>query len=150
MLSRILVVLSISMMFSAADAAGIYKWVDEDGKVHYSQTRPPEHEAEKMRVPTRAPENTSTYKRPSLKTDKDDESDDKSDQAGGAKQQADQGLSSEEKAKICARARKVLETLNSRGRVRQKDEQGNIVYMTEEQKQQRTQAEKDKIAKYCK
>lgn len=151
MLSRILVVLSISMMFSAAGAAGIYKWVDEDGKVHYSQTRPPEHEAEKMRVPTRAPENTSTYKRPSLETDEDAESDDEnSDQAGGAKQQATQGLSSEEKAKICARARKVLETLNSRGRVRQKDEEGNIVYMTEEQKQQRTQREKDKISKYCK
>ena len=144
MLSRILIVLSISTMFSTVCSAAIYKWVDDDGKVHYSETRPPQQPAEKMHVPSRTPENTSTYKRPSLKTDKEAATADQNDS-----QQADQGMPKEEKARICARAKQALETLNSRGRVRQKDKDGNISYMSEEQKQQRIASEKDKISKYC-
>jgi len=137
-------------MFSAPCLAAIYKWVDKDGKVHYSETRPTEQQAKKMKVPTRAPENTSTYKRPSLKTDKEGDKQAKSgDQKAADKQPADDGMSSEEKAKICQRARTVLNTLTSTGRVRQKDQEGNVTYMTEEEKQQRITKEKDKISKYC-
>ena len=75
-------------MFSAPCLAAIYKWVDEDGKVHYSETRPAEQQAKKMHVPTRAPENTSTYKRPSLKTDKEGDKQAKS----GAQQADDESL----------------------------------------------------------
>jgi hypothetical protein len=135
-------------MFAAPCYAAIYKWVDEDGKVHYSETRPAEHQSKKMHVPMRTPENTSTYKRPSLKTDKDAEA---KDGAAGedTKQAADSGMSSEEKAKICDRARAVLQTLTAGDRVRQKDQEGNITYMTEEEKQKRITSEKGKISKYC-
>ena len=44
---------SILFVFTlATHAAGgptIYKWVDENGEIHYSQKLPPGHEGEKMR-----------------------------------------------------------------------------------------------------
>jgi hypothetical protein len=32
----------------SSDAAGIYKWVDENGQVHFSQTKPNQHEAHRI------------------------------------------------------------------------------------------------------
>ncbi len=150
MFTRILIILALSSTAAGVAVAGIYKWVDDDGKVHYSETRPTGQAAKKMRVPTRIPKDNSTYKRPSFKTDKNDEEKaDAKNQQDKARQQEDKGLSAEEKAKRCARARQVLETLSAGDRVRQKDAEGNISVLTEEQKQERIGREKKKINRYC-
>ena len=151
MLNRFPVVLCISIMFAANCHAAIYKWVDDEGKVHYTETRPPQYEAEKMRVPTRAPENTSTYKRPTLKTNKDAKSEDgNGEQSEASQKTAEPDIPEDQKAQMCQRARDTLQTLNSSGRVRQRDDEGNITYLSEEEKQARISREKDRISKYCK
>ena len=155
MLSRIIIILSISSLFPAICSAAIYKWEDAEGKVHYSETRPAKHQSKKMKVPTRAPENTSTYKRPSIKTDKEDDSKDNSKSKGkgkgkdGDKQQADKGMSDEEKASQCERARNAITRLNSRGRFRQQDKDGNVSYMTDEEKQKRIEREQERVNRFC-
>jgi hypothetical protein len=143
----------MSSIASGIAVAGIYKWVDEDGKVHYSEKRPSGQPAKRMRVPTKAPKNTSTYKRPSFKSKEDKDSEENANtnnRQDKAQQKADKGMSAEEKAKQCTRARQVMETLTAGDRVRQKDEEGNITYMTEEEKQERIKHEQKKINRYCK
>jgi len=61
--------LLISMSF-AAHAVIYYKSVDENGNVQYTQTRPNNTKTERIKLNVYAPDNSSTYKRPSLKSDK--------------------------------------------------------------------------------
>ena len=144
MLARILSILSISMLFPALCFATIYKWVDEEGKIHYSERKPPEASAEKMNVPSKAPTVTSTYKRPSLKTEDETGAD-----TQGDTQQKKPEMNPEEKKKACNDARKSLETINSRGRVKLRDKDGNIRYMGEDERQDRIKREQERINKYC-
>jgi glutaredoxin len=46
-MSRILLA-TVAFLFASAVAAQAYRWVDKDGKVHYSQTPPPRSEAAKV------------------------------------------------------------------------------------------------------
>ena len=46
-------VLSLALLLSASPSqAEFYKWTDESGQVHYTQTPPPEQQAEKIEVKT--------------------------------------------------------------------------------------------------
>lgn len=150
MLSKILIVLFISSMFPGLVQSAVYKWVDDEGKVHYSQQRPVEHQSKKVHVATEPPKNTSTYKRPSLKTKDDKSAEGNQDKGNENGTQSQPSMSAKEKQQACDRARKVLGTLNSSGRVRQRDEEGNVTYLTEEEKQQRIKREQKRVNTYCK
>lgn len=54
---RILAVVALATAFScvAAVAANLYKWVDKDGKVHYSQTRSATAPASEAKIELRTP-----------------------------------------------------------------------------------------------
>jgi len=56
-----------SMFISSMSFAGIYKWVDDEGNVHYGQQRPKDASSQKMNVQQHAPRDTSSYKRPGQK-----------------------------------------------------------------------------------
>ena len=150
MLKNFFILVIFLGLLPLATQAAIYKWVDEDGKVHYSQQKPQNIKTEKIKVNTRTPENTSTYSKPSLKQkDTDKQASDKP--ANTSKQNADKKpeKSAKERADLCKQSRANLQTLASRGRIRQKDDQGNLSYMSEEQKQQRIKREQDRVKEYC-
>ena len=49
-MSRLLLVLALLLSLSGTGLAGIYKWVDEHGKVHFGDSPPPEQGAEVVRT----------------------------------------------------------------------------------------------------
>ena len=140
-------------MFSTTSLATIYKWEDADGKVHYSETKPPAQQAKKMKVQTRPPENTSTYKRPGEKSAEDEAADQADGKKAGNKadnkEQADKGMTDEEKAQQCERARKAAAKLTTSGRFKQMDKDGNVSYMTDEEKQNRISREQERMDRFC-
>jgi S1-C subfamily serine protease len=50
-------ILLLAMLFSTGVTAAVYKWVDENGKMHFSQTPPPEVSSQTTRVKMRGSDN---------------------------------------------------------------------------------------------
>ena len=145
MLRKIFFILSLITFSISTTTAAVYKWVDEKGNVHYSEQRPKQSEAEKVKIDKAPPPSSSSYKKPSLKTTDDKNNKDKSN----TKANSNNAEIAKEKQKLCAEARKDLELMQSTGRLRVKDDEGNITYMPEEDKAARIKRNQDRIKEYC-
>ena len=53
-----ILLLMIMMIFANTSFAGLYKWVDNEGNVHYSQKRPANSQYKRLKAPPPAPENS--------------------------------------------------------------------------------------------
>jgi len=119
--------------------AGVYKWVDENGQVHYGE-HPGNTGAEKVTIR----QNETTKPRPINKTEED-----AGEQAEEAGEWVEVPPSAKEKRKLCNEAKTDLAAINSRGRMREINEKGEYVYLTEQQRQQRISAAQKKQREYC-
>ena len=63
--------------------------------------------------------------------------------------QANKGMSDEEKAQLCDRSRKAIAKLNSSGRFKQMDKEGNVSYMSDEENQKRISREQERAQRFC-
>ena len=50
--------LTVMMIFATSASAGLYKWVDNEGNVHYSQKRPRDKQYKRLKAPAPTPQNT--------------------------------------------------------------------------------------------
>lgn len=141
--------------------AAIYKWVDEHGNVQYSAEKPQNAEAEKIRVNTQPPLDSSTYRRPGQENDKAEDKGDKKETADAkddkaktpAEKRADAAKKAESdklKKEMCNEARETLATIENSARVRSEDKDGNVNYLNEEQVTARKKSEQERVNKYCK
>ncbi len=143
--------LTILVFLGAHDAIAdkIYKWVDAEGTVHFSGSKPLDTEAERVKVNTSktgtAPGAAALDK---LKQEVDDEQD-KIKEEGIPAQPPVPSLSSKEVNQRCKNAREDLATIQARGQLRERDEKGNISYVSEEEKQKRIKFAKQQIREYC-
>jgi hypothetical protein len=137
---------TLCLVFSVPVYAAVYKWVDEDGQVHYGD-QPQVLDAEIMTIRT-----NETTKPREIKTDEEQA------EAGdeGSKQPEKQPaepekpkISAAEKSRLCNEAKGDLQKILSRGRMRSIDKDGNYTVLSEEQRQQRINAAKEKQRKYC-
>ena len=55
-----ILLLTTMMIFAASASAGLYKWVDNEGNVHYSQKRPANQQFKKLKAPPPAPETSKS------------------------------------------------------------------------------------------
>jgi len=145
---------SLTFMCSPISMAGIYKWTDAEGNVHYGQQRPTDTSSEKMQVPQHTPVNKSTYMRPGQKSadakagsEPDDAANKKTDKPEEVKE-----TKAEKKQRLadCEKVRKNLATMKSNGRIRSKDKDGNIRYLSDEEKQARMNKSNKTLEKHCK
>ena len=125
--------------------AGVYKWLDENGQVHYGE-HPGNTGAEKVTIR----QNETTKPRAINKAEEGAAESDKKDKD----QQAEAPLvevepTKKEKRKLCNEAKSDLAAINSRGRVREINEKGEYIYLTEPQRQQRISAAKKKQREFC-
>ncbi len=127
--------------------AEVYKWVDENGQVHYGE-QPGNNGAEKITIR----QNETTKPRPINKAEED--------AAESGKKNTDQQAeefgeweevppSQKEKRKLCNEAKSDLAAINSRGRMREINEKGEYIYLTEQQRQQRISAAQKKQREFC-
>ena len=139
--------LLVSLPF-AAHATTYYKSIDENGNVQYTQTKPKNTETVRHKINASQPDNSSTYKRPSLKSD-DKGADKKSEETADAKE-AETKLTPEQKKKGCAKAQSNMATMQSKGQIRQVNKAGETRYLSEQEKQARIKQTQDLIKKHCK
>ena len=132
--------------------ARIYKWLDENGQVHYgSQPQPDSQSVEQIKIR----KNSTTSPRISKEDLAIDAINRQEAEAERKKQQALQPepvkptIPASEKRRLCKQAREDYSRIMSRGRMREKNSKGEYVYLTETQRQQRLQASKNRQKKYC-
>jgi hypothetical protein len=142
--------LGTTVAFQTQAAGSIYKWVDETGETHYSQTPPSgDHEVEQLRnapPPADDPKQVKQHLQKQV-----DEMNERNKEQGDAKQEA---ISEAEYQKIvkqnCTNARNNLDALNQGGRKRYLTPEGEVVRLDEEERQSRIAEANKQIKEYCK
>ena len=135
-------------LLSTQDAVSrIYKWVDEDGNVQYTQSRPTDRPVETIQ------------QRSSHITDEqaEEELDAITDRAETARKDREfkEGYVDEAKAreerlqKNCEIARENLRILRTAARVQDKNEEGNLYYLDDSAKEARIAKSKEQIEANC-
>ncbi|WP_444920376.1 DUF4124 domain-containing protein [Microbulbifer sp. CnH-101-G] len=134
-----------SLLVAASTSAGeLYRWVDADGRVHFSDRPPAEVKAQDISGqlgPINAAE--ATRKRPSLTTSGTTSADREFQQ----RQQKEQRAQQQEQQRICSNARQRLRSIN--GRVAFIDKNGKEVRYSERERQQMAEKLKQEIARRC-
>ena len=122
-------------------SAQMYKWTDASGRIHYSDTPPPEGKAEEIKVaPAAAPA-------PKGQSWQDRERE--SAQRRLAQQQEEAKAPPEPNgAQRCAAARGILSTLDGKA-VFQKDKDGNRVYLEDKDRAALEKAANATVAQNC-
>lgn len=141
------------ILSSGLSHAQIYKWVDENGQVHYG-SKPQQNNQSVETIKIR--QNTTTTPRISKEDLAIDAMNKKEADAERAKQEAlrpppvEQKIPASEKRRLCRQAKDDYAGIMSRGRMRErKGTTGEYVYLTEKQRQQRLSAASKKQRKYC-
>jgi len=123
--------------------ATAYKWVDENGETHYSQSPPAATKAEVIKAPnasatTPAPEQKH-YSTPAQKP-------------AGYNQPSETDAKAEDaavRAENCANARKNLETLKTAESVTVKDKNGLYHRVSDEERKARSEESQKRIDEFC-
>jgi len=135
--------------------AGVYKWTDADGNVHYGSQRPADATSERMKIETGiqpyADETTLKDKKdePGKKTGEESK-EEKKPETAAPKTAEPPKVSRKEKNARCEQARKSLQTIVTRGRVRVQLDDGTTRHMTDPERSKRLAQAKKNVAKYCK
>jgi hypothetical protein len=127
--------------------AGVYKWVDTDGQIHYSD-QPESKDATRVTIrenETTEPRTINKAKEELAESDK--KNTDLQTEVPGELIEVEP--SKKEKRKLCNEAKSDLEAINGRGRMREVNEKGEYNYLTEKQRQQRISVAQKKKRKYC-
>lgn len=144
--------LVLASLPTAADE--IYRWVDENGVVNYTQQKPRDTESETIvtnsgaarkvsqPAPTPAPSSVATGENLSAEQEKMLE-------GLRAAEQARQDEIAQIKADNCQQSRDILSRLTLKNRIRVKDANGDSSVMPEDERQQRIGEAQENIVRYC-
>jgi len=135
----------MTMLSPTSHAADVYKWTDEAGKVHYSDTRPGNVKADKIRVSgsksssskARSPQSKAS----DLEARKQEELEAKAEALQSKKQK-------EQWEERCVNIRENLQTLNESSRV-QINEKGSLRYMTPEEIEEKRKQYQQLLQQHC-
>ncbi len=139
-----------ALLVSLNSYAGLHKWVDSEGKVHYSDEAPPaDVKSESLRS---APEESAASGPAPAKTIYEQEAEMK--KAKKAKEEAAQkAAKQEEEAKAkrqnCEQARTQLQTLQNSPRIAVYNEAGERTIMDDATRQQRIDDAQKAVSQYC-
>lgn len=155
--------LTVLMLLLATHSyAGLNKWVDENGKVHYSDSAPPDVKVKKLKSAsdnyqaniedeTAKPAAAQAAPAPA-KTIAEQERDRKKKEQDQAKaeQKAQQEKENEtNKRKNCENARSSLSTLQNSPRIVSYNEQGERIYMDDTARSAQQEEARKAISQYC-
>ncbi|VAW54005.1 hypothetical protein MNBD_GAMMA05-1635 [hydrothermal vent metagenome] len=139
---------SLSLLLHTSAIAGVYKWVDENGQVHYG-AHPGNTGAERVTI-----RKNDTTKPRAIKTDKDGkqaegDGQDTDPATAEAKKPEEPKIPKKEKRRMCKEAKSDIASINSRGRMREINKKGEYTYLSEKQRQKRLSTARKKQRKYC-
>ena len=150
--TRIPLLISAAVLLAAACMAAsadqVYRWVDKDGHVHYSQTPPASTgvNAQTVNITPPAPDPTTLRNEQNLAKQLQDQN--KQNQDDQQKAQADAQQKAQQQQR-CDALRQRLQVLEQSGRVATVDAQGNKTYVSDDERTKQTQDLENEIAKDC-
>ncbi len=142
------------LLATATVAAQVYKWVDKDGKVQYSDQAPPagatKTEAKKVETSPAAASVADALPGKALQDRAKDY--DKRQKAAGekAKKDAEAQKDAEAEDSNCKAAKSSLRDMESGKPIRRSNDQGESVFMTDEEKLAEATKARAAMAKSCK
>ena len=158
-MKRLSVSLWLALCVALPASAQMYKWVDSDGKVRYSDRPPPSNvKTEKLKAPAQpasrpAPEKPKEgEKKSGPMTTAEREQAFRKRQAEADKSQKEQAqkqAKEQERAERCTRAREALANLELGGRQTRINEKGERVFLDERQISQETARAREAVATAC-
>jgi Domain of unknown function (DUF4124) len=137
---------------AAVSAEQLYRWVDKDGTVRYSDRPPPGGQpARTLNVPGPAPagEDKGSAGSSSLQDQEKAFQKRQEEQKKAADKAAAEAKQQAAKDDNCRRARESLAVLNGGRRVMQVDAQGNPYYMDDAQRAQEAQKAQQAVKDWC-
>jgi len=141
--------ISAALLQSAAYGE-IYKWTDAVGEIHYSQTPPPggikAEEIQGAAPPPGSPAEATEK----LRNDVQNLEENIAKREEAAREKVKQQELTDTYERNCITARNNLTNLEQGGRVRFLTSDGEVIRLTEEQRQQRMKDTKDHIKEFCK
>ena len=133
-----ILILTTLLILSGSASAGLYKWVDDDGNVHYSQKPPRDQQFERLKEPPPAPEEpTPLYKSKAKKHTQNTQTTTAAESAKNA----------EMKHKNCENAKKRLNVYQVYRRVR--DDKGDIKVLSDAERDKQIREAKQAISDFC-
>jgi len=140
------VMLALGTSFAVADQ--VYRWVDDQGHVHFSQTPPPgtKVQAQQMTVNTPPPDPQSLQNDADLQKQIEDKN--KAAQDAAAKKKPDPAQEAQKK-QHCDDLHSRLLVLQQSGRAATTDAQGKLTYLDDDARAKQEAAIQDEINKDC-
>ncbi|WP_444929617.1 DUF4124 domain-containing protein [Microbulbifer sp. SSSA002] len=156
---RILLALLIAVTTTAAHADGIYKWVDEDGVVHFGEQPPGNTSVDVIQKPKSerykkweaeqeaiTAHSTKAHISPVAPQAERSSAEEQQRQQQEAKAKAEAAA---KRAELCSAYQKNLKSLTTHARVREKDKEGNYRRLGEDERQERIAKAREQIKKNC-
>ena len=133
----------------AALAGDIYKWVDEDGNVHYGD-KPVGSQAQRMAIDSR-PTNASraSAETQSLMASRDAAAERRAEVDATEAEQAELRAEREKRAEACSTARAQMQRMITARRVYQEDENGERVYLDDAEREAARERVENQINEHC-
>lgn len=142
------IALLVLLAIGAPAMAGMYKWVDEQGNVHYSQQPPPGQQAETVKAPPPPPSGAAD-EAARWKKQAEDFEERQADRAKAADEAQKAEAQEEQRKANCEIARKNLQTLTSRGQISIK-EGDTYRRLPEEERQAKIAEAQKQVDEFCK
>lgn len=142
----------ITLLLICFDAhAGLSKWVDADGKVHYSDSPPPNVETQSVRnISGKEQADTSVKYSPKSIAEREAEyKKAKQEKEKAMQEKAQQDARAETKKRNCAAARENLRTLEASSRVVTYDAKGERTYLDDAARAQKLEEARKVISESC-
>lgn len=149
-----LVATLILALLSLTVGAQVYRWVDKDGKVQYSDQPPPPGagKAEATRINSSSPSPAASSSAPAKPADKAAEKGKDASKVTDASKSndAEKARQAKERDEYCVELRSTLRTLEDGGRITKNSPTGDRALMTDDEIAAETQRVKGLIAERCK
>jgi len=163
-MKRLSMIIGLALCLAFPAAAQMYKWVDSNGKIHYSDKPPPSNvKTEKLRTPSQpatAPAASAASdgaKKDTAKTGPKSVAEQEqafrkrqADEAKTEQEQAQKEAEARERAENCRRAKAALANLELGGRQTRIDEKGERVFLSDAEITRATAQARQEAADACK
>ena len=132
-----IVLLTMLMIIAGSASAGLYKWVDNEGNVHYSQKPPRDKQFKRLKTPPPAPDDSKPLYQSSKPADK----------SKGGTAKAETAKNEKIRAENCEKAKKALTNYQLHRRMR--DKAGNVTVIDDNERAKQIESAKKAITNYC-
>jgi major membrane immunogen (membrane-anchored lipoprotein) len=135
---------------SGAVANEIYKWTDENGNVHYEDRPTGAATEERLHMTYNRTDSSAVRQRTQARVDaRTAREEAKTAAAESEKEAAENAAVAAERAQKCEKSRARLESYLQARRVYRTDENGERVYLDDEQRQEARQKAEEQISEFC-